>query len=60
MDDLAIRVEDLRVQLYRAAGGVGLPPMDFDEYYDVATPSYRRELILALKDSNYPIYSILL
>ena len=60
MDDLATRVKDLRVQLYRAAGGVGLPPIDFNKYYNVATPSYRRKLILALKDSNYPIYSILL
>ena len=58
IDDLAIRVKDLRVQLYRVAGGVGLLPIDFDEYHDVATPSYRRELILALKDSNHPIYSI--
>ena len=58
IDDLAIRVKDLRVQLYRVAGRVGLLPMDFNKYYDVATPSYRRKLILALKDSNYPIYSI--
>lgn len=58
MDDLATRVEDLRVQLYRAAGRVGLPPMDFDEYHDVATPSYRRESIRASKDSDHPIHSI--
>ena len=58
IDDLAIRVEDLRVQLYRAAGRVGLPPMDFDKYHDVATPSHRRKSILASKDSNHPIHSI--
>ena len=58
MDNLAIRVEDLRAQLYRAAGGVGLPPMDFNEYHNVATPSYWCKLIRAAKDSNYPIYSI--
>ena len=58
IDNLAIRVKDLRVQLYRVASRVGLPPMDFNKYYNVATPSYRRELILALKDSNHPIHSI--
>jgi len=60
MDSLAIRVKDLRAQLYRAAGGVGLPPMDFNKYHNVAIPSHRRKLIRAAKDSNYPIYSILL
>ena len=40
MDNLAIKVKDLRAQLYRAAGGVGLPPMDFDKYYNVAIPFY--------------------
>ena len=58
MDDLTIRVKDIRAQLYRAAGGVGLPPMDFNKYYNVSMPSYRRKLIRAVKDSNYPIHSI--
>ena len=58
IDDLAIRVEDLYAQLYRAAGGVGLPPMDFNKYYNVTTPSYQHKSIQAAEDSNHPIYSI--
>ena len=45
MDDLTTRVKDIRVQLYYAAGGVGLPPIDFNKYYNVTIPSYRRKLI---------------
>ena len=56
IDNLAIRVKDIRVQLYRVVSRVGLPPIDFNEYYNVAMPSYRRELIWAVKDFNYPIY----
>jgi len=40
MDNLAIRVKDIRAQLYRVAGRVGLPPIDFNKYYNVAMPSY--------------------
>ena len=58
MDDLTIRVKDIRVQLYRVASGVGLPPMDFNKYYNVTMPSYQCKLIWAVKDSNYPIHSI--
>ena len=40
MDNLAIRVKDIHIQLYCAAGGVGLPLMDFNKYYNVTMPSY--------------------
>ena len=58
IDDLAIRIKDLRTQLYCAAGGVGLLSMDFNKYHNVATPSYWCKLIWAAKDSNHSIYSI--
>ena len=58
MDDLATRIKDIRVQFYRAASRVGLPPMDFNKYHNVAIPSHRRKLIWVVKDFSYPIHSI--
>ena len=58
MDDLAVRIEALRVQLYREAGGAGVPPADLSEYHDVAKPAHRHDSIRAIKNSNDPIHAI--
>lgn len=58
MDDLAVRIKALRVQLYREAGGAGVPPADLGEYHDVAKPAHRHDSIRAIKNSNNPIHAI--
>jgi hypothetical protein len=58
MEDLAARIKALQVQLYHEAGGASVPPADINKYHDIALPTYKRELIQAIRNSNNPIHAI--
>ena len=45
MDDFAIWIEALWIQLYCKASGAGIPSVDFSEYHNVVKPAYKHDSI---------------